>query len=390
MHLNGQGSRALRSVLQVGKYYPPYEGGIENHVASLCSGVQASWDTTALVFNTEARTLEERVDGVRVVRVASLGNILSTEFAPSFIRWFSRLSHADIVHLHVPNPVGELACLSMRRGFRLVVTYHSDVVRQRLLGRLNRMVLHRVLNRADRIIVFTRRYMESSPVLRWHSSKCAIIPHGIDLSEVEKTAEVAERAAGFRRQHGDRVVLFVGRMVYYKGLDVLLHAMTRLPDTKLVLLGDGPLRRPMEKLSGTLGLGSRVHFCGRVDHLTKVAAYHGSDLLVLPATHRSEAFGLVQVEAMAAGLPVICTNIDSGVPSVNAHGQSGLVIEPGRPDHLAEAIRTMLGDRIRLREFGLEARRRAERLYSREVMLRDTLALYDGLLREREAVPGVA
>ncbi|MGH9867803.1 MAG: glycosyltransferase [Candidatus Polarisedimenticolia bacterium] len=372
-----------RSVLHVGKYYPPVEGGIENHVASLCSGLSAHYEVTALVFNTERGTRREVQDGVRVVRAGSLGQVFSTEIAPSFLGAFRRLRGADIVHLHVPNPVGELACLSLPRSTPLVVTYHSDVVRQKLLGRLNRVVLHRVLGRADRVIVFTRRYLESSPVLRHHADRCAIIPHGIDLEEMDLTPAARQAAIRLRAEHGDRIAVFVGRLVYYKGVNVLLRAMALVPDARLLIVGDGPMRRTLEDLCHHLGLDTRVRFLGSVPHEEKVAACHAGSFLVLPATHRSEAFGLVQVEAMAASRPIICTNIDSGVPWVNADGRTGLVVEPGDHEALAAAMRRLFGDAELCHRFGEAARRRAEELFSREIMIRDSMALYDDVISRR-------
>jgi rhamnosyl/mannosyltransferase len=367
-------------VLHVGKYYPPVDGGIENHVCSLAVGLASHYQVTALVFNTEARTTQEVIDGVRVVRVATLGRLLSTEMAPSFFSWFLRLRSADIIHLHTPNPIGELACLATPRRSRLVVTYHSDVVRQKLLGRLNRILLHRILRRADRIIAFTRRYMESSPVIARYAHKCAIIPHGVDLTEMEITPTVERRAAELRRQHGPRLAVFVGRLVYYKGLDTLLRALASVPEANLIIVGDGPLRQPMEALARDLGVADRARFLGRVSHEEKVACYRAGDLLVLPATHRSEAFGLVQVEAMACGLPVISTNIDSGVPFVNQDGVTGLIVEPADPMGLAGAMRRLLSDEGLRLSLGRAARQRVEDLFSRDVMVRDNLALYRELL----------
>lgn len=363
-------------VLHVGKYYPPVEGGIENHVASLCSALAPVHRVTALVFNTTARTVTESRDGVRVVRAATLGRLMSTEMAPSFFFRFLRLRRADLIHLHTPNPIGELACLMAPASARLVITYHSDVVRQRMLGRLNRVVLHRLMRRADRIIAFTRRYMETSPVISRHAEKCAIIPHGIDLTEFEPSPATDAFVDRIRAQHGSRLVLFVGRLVYYKGVDHLLRALTRIPDATLLIIGDGPMRPSLEKLSEDLGLGTRARFLGRVGHEEKVACYRASRFLVLPATQRSEAFGLVQLEAQASGIPVISTNIDSGVPFVNKHEETGLVVEPGDDEALSGAMKRLLGDQELCARFGLAGRSRVERLFSREVMIRDVMSLY--------------
>ncbi len=376
------------NVLQVGKYYAPVEGGIESHVHALAVGLSRKHQVTALVFNTGRRTVEEKVGPVHVVRVASYGRVLSTAIAPAFPGWFLRLRRADVIHLHSPNPIGEIVCLAAPRGAKLIVTYHGDVVRQRWLGRPHRLVLRRVLRRADRIVVFTRRYMESSPVLSDFRAKCCFIPHGVDLSEYESTPRVEERAARLRAEHGPRLLLFVGRLVYYKGVEVLLRALARVPDTRLLVVGDGPMRRDLEGLAARLGLGKRAVFLGRQAHEFKVACYHACDALVLPATHRSEAFGIVQVEAQACSRPVISTNLDSGVPFVNLDGVTGLVVEPGDHNGLAAAMDRLLADGALRERLGEAGRRRAEDLFSRSVMERSFLELYDGLAGE--GAPGGA
>lgn len=367
-------------VLQVGKYYPPVEGGIESHVEAVSEGLATRYDVTVLAFNTSGRTEEETRNGVRVIRVATMGRVLRTEMAPMFYAWFRRLRNADLIHLHTPNPIGELACLSAPRGTPLLITYHSDVVRWRLLERLDRIVLQRLMKRADRVIAFTRRYVESSPVIRHHAAKCAIIPHGIDPTEFTRGPAIEGRVRRLRDEHGPRIVLFVGRLVYYKGLDILIRAMADVAGAKLLIAGDGPLREPLTALAREMGLTSRITFLGRVSQEERAACYHASDLLVLPATHRSEAFGVVQVEALACGLPIVSTNIDSGVPFVNQDGITGLIVEPGDAAGLSAAILRILSDASLREAMAGEGRRRAQSLFSRDVMLRDLLSLYSEIL----------
>ena len=377
-------------VLQIGKYYPPVEGGIENNVHAVSVGLSSRYDVTALVFNTRRGTVDEVREGVRVVRVSTLGKILSTEIAPAFLPWFLRLRDADVIHLHTPNPVGELACLAAPRRTRLVITYHSDVVKQKLLGRLNRVLLRFLMRRADRIIAYTRRYMETSPVIGAFADKCAIIPHGVDLAEFATTPQIEAKAAKLRREHGPRIVLFVGRLVYYKGVDTLLRALQKVPDAKLLVVGDGPMKPSLLQLAAELGVESRVTFFGRMNHADKVACYQACDFLVLPATHRSEAFGQVQVEALACGKPVICADIDSGVPFVNQHGITGLVVRPADPESLASAMRQLCTDAELRARFGAAGRQRASEVFSREVMVRDSLALYDEVLGAAAGQPVAA
>jgi len=368
-------------VLQVGKYYPPVRGGIENNVHLLSRGLAQRHQVTALVFNTSRETRREVREDVQVIRVGTFGKVLSTEISPSFVPWMRRLP-ADLVHLHTPNPLGELGAVLSHRRSALVVTHHSDVVRQRMLKFLYGPVRDAVLRRADRIIVYTARYMESSETLAPFKSKCAIIPHGLDLREFEPTPGVEARAAEIRRLHGDRIILFVGRLVYYKGVEILMQALRDL-DAALLVVGDGPMRARFENQAREAGVAHRAFFLGELPHAEKVAMYRACAVFTLPATHRSEAFGQVQVEAQACGRPVVSTDIDSGVPFVNEHGVTGLVVPPADPEALRAALARLLQDRGLGDRMGEGGRRRAEREFSMETMLSRTFALYDEIAHER-------
>jgi rhamnosyl/mannosyltransferase len=375
-------------ILQVGKYYPPVRGGIENNVHFLARGLAARHQVTALVFHTARGTVRETREGVEVVRAGTFGRVLSTEIAPAYIPLLLR-TPADVVHLHTPNPLGELGCFLSRGRAALVVTHHSDVIRQRGLRFLYGPVLDAVYRRADRIIVYTRRYMETSATLAPFAGKCAVIPHGLDLREFEAGPEVESRAAEIRRLHGGKIVLFVGRLVYYKGVDVLLKALAGL-DARVLVAGDGPMRAPLESLARELGVAERTVFLGEVPHAEKVALYRACAVFALPCTHRSEAFGQVQVEAQACRRPVVSTEVDSGVPYVNRHGVTGLVVPPSDPAALREAMAKLLADPGLRARMGEAGRARAEAEFSVETMLRDTFALYDEVARERGIAPARA
>jgi rhamnosyl/mannosyltransferase len=366
--------RRLR-VLQVGKFYPPVRGGMETHLKHLCDRLRLAVDVEVLVANTDATTVREIVDGVPVTRVASHGRVRATSIAPGYLHALAATT-ADVVHLHAPNPTAELALLAATpRRARIVVTWHSDVVRQRILGRLYRPVSRRLLARADAICVATPNHVHASTLLPDFAGKCRTCPFGVDLAALRAD----DRAiAAVRARHGNgSLVLGVGRLVYYKGFDVLLEAMVDL-DATLVLAGDGPLRPVLETRVRELGLGERVVFAGAPDDLRPLFA--ACDVFVLPSTHRSEAFGIVQLEAMAFGKPVVSTRLGTGVDWVNAHGLTGLTVPPRDVAALRDALAALLVSPAMRARLGAAGRRRVEQEYTIEHAAEAVLAVYRELV----------
>jgi glycosyltransferase involved in cell wall biosynthesis len=357
-------------VLHVGKFYPPHRGGMESHVETLCRELRAEVDVEVLVSADGPRTVRETVDGVPVTRIGTLATLASASVNPGMARAIRR-ARADVVHFHHPNPTGVLSYLASGRRGPLVVTYHSDIIRQRVLGAVFSPVLHRFLRGAHAILASSPDYARSSPVLRAHADRVRIVPFGIRANEFEDVD--ANEAARLRARHGPRVVLAVGRLVYYKGFDYLIRAMSAVDGT-LVILGDGPLRGALQALAKEAGVADRVAFEGSVPDLAPY--YHAADVFALPAVARSEAFGLVQLEAMAAGLPVVNTRIDSGVPFVSRDGESGITVPPADARALAGALGRLLDAPALRRRLGAAARERVRRDFGLDRMVADTLALY--------------
>jgi rhamnosyl/mannosyltransferase len=370
--------RRLR-VLQVGKFYAPVRGGMETHLKHLCDALRAVVDVEVLVANTDATTVREVVDGVPVTRVASHGRVRATSIAPGYLHALAA-TDADVVHLHAPNPTAELAVLAALRGrrTRLVVTWHSDVVRQRILGRLYRPVSRRLLARADAVCVATPNHVRASALLPEFAGKCRTCPFGVDLTALRADAAAV---AAVRARHGARpLVLGVGRLVYYKGFDVLVEAMVGL-DAALVLAGDGPRRPALEARVRALGLGDRIVFAGEADDVRPLFA--ACDVFVLPSTHRSEAFGIVQLEAMAFRKPVVSTQLGTGVDWVNVHGLTGLTVPPRDVASLREALATLLASPAMRARFGAAGRRRVEQEYTTAHAADAVLAVYRELAGRR-------
>jgi len=366
-------------VLQVYKDYSPVLGGMENHIKMLSEAlVRRGHEVTVLVTHPTSRTHIEEINGVRVVKAGRLATISSAPISLSLFVWMRRLQ-ADIIHLHFPYPIGELAYLLAGRSQRMVLSYHSDIVRQKYLLQVYRPFLYRVLARAHRITVSSPNYIQSSPYLRPLVEKCVVIPHGADLGRFEQTEEVARRAQAIRQQYGTPLILFVGLLRYYKGVSYLIEAMRDI-QARLLVVGQGPKGPEWQALSQKLGLQDRVLFLGRVSNEELVALYHSSDVFVLPAIHRSESWGAVQIEAMACGKPVVCTELGTGTSFVNLHGETGLVVPPMDSAALGTAIRSMLQDERMRREMGERARQRAVNEFSLPAMVDRVANLYGQVL----------
>jgi len=377
--------RRLR-VLHVGKFYPPHMGGMETHLQALCNQLHDAVDLEVVVASDDHSGKQEMLDGVAVTRVPTRLMLASTPLCTAMIPRI-RAYRGEIVHLHLPNPMGVLAYLASGHRGHLVVTYHSDMVRQKVLGPLFEPVLHTALRRSSAIIATSPNYLHTSPVLARHRSRCEVIPLGIPLQDFDHCD--ADSIAVVRREYGDRLIVSVGRLVYYKGFEYLIRAMTRVKG-RLLIIGEGPLRNKLKALAADLGVADRVYFLGRIDHNRLVACYHAALVFVLASTARSEAFGLTQVEAMAAGLPVVNTQLDSGVPFVSLHEQTGLTVPPADPDALAAAINRLLVNQDLRQSLGRMARMRAQKEFSLDAMVSRTLSLYDRVMRDQvpDRVPG--
>jgi rhamnosyl/mannosyltransferase len=287
---------------------------------------------------------------------------------------------ADLVVIHEPNPMGLLAYFLARPSGRLVVWFHSEVVRPGWKYRaFYRPFLRYALDRADRIVVASPTLAATSDQLKPWQSKCVVIPYGIKGDTQPVSAAVAARAEAIRREHSRPIVLFVGRHVAYKGLSTLIDAMRELPAVAL-LVGDGPERLRLEGQAASRDLGDRVKFLGEVDDTELAALYRACDVFVLPSTTRQEAFGVVQIEAMARGKPVVSTDLGTGTAWVNQHGQNGFVVPPGDARALADALQQLLSEPALRESLGSAGRRRWASTFTVDRMIQSTLALYEQVL----------
>jgi rhamnosyl/mannosyltransferase len=364
-------------ILHVYKDYPPILGGIENHMRLLAEGQAArGHEVTVLVTNPDgARTTSAVENRVRVIRAARLASVASTPLSPALASELRRQS-SDVTHLHFPYPVGEVSQWLLGRGRPTVMTYHSDVVRQAGILKLYRPALNRVLDAMDAIIIGSPP-MRASSYLAGVQDRLRLVPYGIPVEHFMAPPEPSAQARVAQAVGpGGPILLFVGRLRYYKGLDYLLRAIPSIPDARLVVAGIGPMGAEWQALANQLGIAGRVNWLGETSDADLPALYQRADLFVLPASHTSEAFGLVQVEAMSAGLPVVCTELGTGTTYVNLDGVTGLVVPPRDSEALAASIRRLLADPALRASLGQAARSRARDQFGLDRMQERVLEVY--------------
>lgn len=363
-------------------YWPPVVGGIERCIHWMAHGVRAidpSWETTVLV-NSRSRETRERADGdVRIVEVGEWGRFASAPLSPAFPAALRKL-RADVWHFHVPNPTGDVSWLLARPKGRVVATYHSDVVRQKWAMGVYGPLLRAFLRRCDCVMPTSPPMVDFSPFLSAVRERCTPVPLGLPLARFDRTAEAGARAREAKRRFKGRpLVCFVGKLRYYKGVQHLLAAMPMLPGADAILVGSGPMEAELKAEAARLGIDERVHFLGEISDDEMVAWLHASDVFAFPSHLPSEAYGLAQIEAMAAGLPVVCCNLPTGVPWVNVDGETGLVVPPADPKALADAIGELLANANRRMAMGEAAYRRARAEFSVERMCERVLRVYAGV-----------
>ena len=351
-------------VLQVNKLYWPHIGGVEKVVQQLGEGLaQRGHSVTVLACGGKRK--EEEINGVKVLRTKTTFKITGIPFSLGFPFLYRKLaSTADIIIHHYPNPVGEFSELLFSSSKPKVVLYHSDVVRQKLLKPLYAFETHLFLKRAQVIIATSPNYVETSPVLKEFKGKVRIIPLAVNTDFFTPEGPIHPFLEKLRSQ-GRKICLYVGRLAYYKGLKYLIRAAVELPDDLLVVIvGEGEEKEKLLRLREELHLESKVLFRPPVKDEELPSLYRGAGVFVLPSIARSEAFGLVAIEAMACGVPVITTEIGTGTSYYNVHGETGLVVKPRDSGELSKAIKEVFANSD-LPVWGKNARLRAVRMFSK-------------------------
>jgi glycosyltransferase involved in cell wall biosynthesis len=371
-------------VLHLGKFDGDV-GGIERHLRALLGGMPSDIQVVNLVANRAPSTDLYRPRGYDICRAASYGTVASVALSPSMpaiARKLHKQNKFDLVHLHFPDPLGQLTAMALPRTVRRVITWHSDIVKQKWALKAYAPFMRSFVRGADALIGATPQHFSSSQQIPAGKSGQVreVIPYGFDPSSLAPSKDSRLQHERLLAQRSARPLIFaVGRHVYYKGFDVLIHALQHI-DADLIIGGHGPLTDALTRLTRNLGLAHRVKFVGFIEDRLLVAYYEACDVFCMPSVERAEQFGLVQLEAMYCSKPVVATRLGTGVEFVTIDGETGLLVPPKDADALAHALRALLGDAELRKRMGISGRRRVEEVFSVEQMVRKTVGVYERVL----------
>ena len=357
-------------VLQLGKFYPPSHGGIETVTFDITEYLnQQAIKTDVLCANENNKYIEEVVNGYTIYRTKSWGVFASTSLSPQYIRKFKEIvNNYDVIHIHLPNPLANLALYCTNPKQKIVLHWHSDIIKQKYLLKLYEPLQKLMLKKADIIVTTSPKYMKESLVLKPYIDKCISIPLGIDEHKLKyDDMEVESIKEKYRNK---KIIFSLGRMTYYKGFEYLIDAANYLDDSYVILIGGkGELLEEFEQKIDKENLHARVKLLGRIEDEDLGNYFQASDLFCLPSIAKSEAFGVVQIEAMSFGKPIIATNIGgSGVDWVNKHGVSGLNVPIKNSKAIADACEMLLANESTYRRYSKNAKERFQSLFLRDKM----------------------
>ena len=359
-------------------YYPDTTGGIEQVIYQLCQGSRAlGVEGQVLTLSPTPSPARLQIADHQVTRVKENFHIASTGFSLKVFSQFKEMAtEADLVHFHFPWPMMDLVHFATRHGRPTVLSYHSDIIKQRTLLKLYTPLMNQLLKSMDRILVASPNYLESSETLRPFQDKTTVVPYGLDQSAYPIVS--TQKQEQWRKRVPEKFFLFVGVLRYYKGLDSLLSALEGV-DYPVVILGGGPQEQELMAQAEKLQLRN-VLFLGRLDDEDKACLLQMCYALVFPSHLRSEAFGISLLEASMYGKPMISCEIGTGTTYVNIHEETGLAVPPNNPLALREAMRRLWDNPLETERLGTGAKVRFQELFTAERMCAETTKVYRELL----------
>jgi glycosyltransferase involved in cell wall biosynthesis len=353
-------------ILQVNKMYDPTIGGVETVVKQYAKFLSQFEEVVVLCINDKFsfRTKYETIDGIRVVRCASFGIFLSMPISFVFFwKLFLLSRESSCIHFHEPFPLGSIGSLLIDKRKKIFVTWHSDIIRQKYLRRGAEFFQKILCQKSFGIISTSDRLTRFSSVLSLYKEKVTTIPLGFDDKSfaIEGVCEIVQDLP-------KDYVLFLGRLSYYKGVFVLLEAINKLDQNiPIVIVGNGELRKDVSAAIKE-GDGNIIFIDRFVTEFEKNCLLKNCKIFVFPSIYPSEAFGIMQLEAMSFSKPVINTNLKSGVPWVSRHNISGLTVEPSNSTELAKSITRLYTDQDLYNVLSIGARSSFNKKFTKNIV----------------------
>ncbi len=353
-------------ILQINKLYYPTIGGIETVVKDIAEGLNGKDDITIdiLACQRKGQRQEEIINGIKVYRSASFGKVLGMPLSFDFFKLFFEIkNNYDIFIIHFPFPLSTFLIPFIPKE-KIIIYYHSDIIKQKISKIPFIPFINFSLRKAKKILVSGNNIIHSSSLLKKYKSKCEIIPFGIDLDFTKEDYSQAEK---INKQYApNKLILSIGRLVYYKGFDYAIKSMNDV-NAILIIIGQGPEEKKLRKLIYKLKLTKKIFIIP--PQVSLIPYLLAADVFLFPSTERSEAFGIVQIEAMAASLPIINTYLNTAVEEVSLNEISGITIEPKNSQAIAVAINKIISnDQIRI-NYANSARKRYKELFTKEIFL---------------------
>jgi rhamnosyl/mannosyltransferase len=365
-------------ILQFGRFYPPSMGGTQQVMYEQSEGLaKKGYECDVLCSNTEAKYIEDQYDGYKVFRTRSYGMLLSTSITPQLIYKLYKLAPKyDIIHVHAPDPMAFLAIFIVRPKTKVIIHWHSDIVRQQLTRKLFLPLQNWVLKFANKVLVTSDNYLKYSPCLREFLDKSEVIPLGVSNDTfIANSTNVCKIKEQYKNK---KIILAVGRIVSYKGFHFLAKSARYLGDDFIILIaGKGQEEERIRDIISKYNLDDKVKLLGFISEEEKYNYLEACDIFCLPSITKAEAFGLAITEAMAFAKPIVSTNIkESGISWLNEDGKTGIQVDVDSPKQLANAFKKLTNNKKIYDEMCKNAKQRYEELFTSKKMIESLIKFY--------------
>ncbi|MEA3552987.1 MAG: glycosyltransferase [Campylobacterota bacterium] len=368
-------------ILQFGKFYPPSMGGTQQVMFEISEGLSVSgYKCDVLCSNTKPVYEENDFNNYTVFRTASYGLILSTSITPQLIYKFLNIyKNYDIIHVHAADPIAFLALFLIRPKIKVVVHWHSDIIRQKKSLKFFLPLQNWVLNFADKVIVTSDNYAKHSLALKNFKNKINIVPIGISNQSLVSNIDNVKRIK--KKYNNKKIIFALGRLVSYKGFDYLIESSKYLNDEFVILIGGtGIEEKFLQNIISINNLEKKVELIGYISENEKNDYLEACFLFCLPSITKAEAFGVVIVEAMSFSKPIVSTNmIESGISWVNENNITGIQVSPKSSKELANAFNKISNDDNLYKLMSKNSLQRYNKLFTRENMTKLLIKLYKSL-----------